>query len=46
MIWYYLYFKVNDAKKSLNLFNQFEVPDCMKYKLGYVKSHSSTNLAT
>ncbi len=43
-VWYYLYFTVKDTKKLLSLFNNFEVPDCMKYKLGHIQSHSSTNM--
>ncbi len=32
--WYYLYFKVRDSEKLLDLFRKFSVPDCMNYKLG------------
>ncbi len=38
--WHYLCFNVNDTKKLINIFKNFEIPDCMKYKLGI--SHSST----
>lgn len=32
--WYFLYFTVKDSKKLLNLFKNFEIPECMHYKLG------------
>ena len=32
--WYHLYFNVSDTKKLLTLFRKFEIPNCMKYKLG------------
>jgi len=38
-VWYYLYFTVYDTKKLINIFKKFEIPDCMKYKLGL--SHST-----
>ncbi|MEK6963575.1 MAG: hypothetical protein AABX70_04055 [Nanoarchaeota archaeon] len=40
-VWYYLSFTVDDTKRLLSLFKEFEVPSCMKYKLGdQTTSHS------
>ena len=39
--WFYLHFNVEDSKKLISLFKKFEVPNCMKYKLGFQNSHST-----
>ncbi|MBR9701093.1 hypothetical protein GOV11_04475 [Candidatus Woesearchaeota archaeon] len=42
-VWYYLHFNKKDTEKLLNIFRKFDVPACIRYKLGYEISHSTSS---